>query len=66
MKNMMNINILMKNTTPFWCSSWKTQQHSDGQNVHPDFQVKDSGAQDTWQKIIGHPTTAIWAQTLYK
>jgi len=36
-----------------------TQQHSDGQNVHPDFQVKASGAQDTWQKTIGHPTTAI-------
>jgi hypothetical protein len=36
----------------------ETQQHSDGQNVHPDFQVKASGAQDTWQKTIGHPTTA--------
>jgi len=36
-----------------------TQQHSDGQNVHPDFQVKASGAHDTWQKTIGHPTTAI-------
>jgi len=31
-----------------------TQQHSDGQTVHP-----ASGAQDTWQKTIGHPTTAI-------
>ena len=24
-----------------------TQQHSDGQNVHPDFQVKACGAQGT-------------------
>jgi len=36
-----------------------TQHHSDGQNVHPDFQVKVCGAQDTWYNIIGHPTTAI-------
>ena len=43
-----------------------TQQHSDDQNVHPDFQVKACGAQDTWHNTIGHPTTAIWAQRLYK
>jgi len=36
-----------------------TQQHSDGENVHPDFQVKACGAQDTWHNTIGHPTTAI-------
>lgn len=36
-----------------------TQQHSDGQNVHPDFQVKACGAQDTWHITIGQPTTAI-------
>jgi len=47
MKNIKNIKILMKNTATFWCSSWKTQQHSDGQNVHPEFQVKVCGAQDT-------------------
>jgi len=40
---LMNINILMKNTTTFWCSSWRTQQHSNGQNVHPEFQVKVCG-----------------------
>ena len=45
---------------------WRTQQHSDGQNVHPEFQVKVCGAQDTWHNTIGHPTTAIWAQKLYK
>jgi len=45
---MMNINILMKNTTTFWCSFWRTQQHYDGQNVHPKFQVKACRAQDTW------------------
>ena len=44
MKNMMNINILMKNTITFWCSSGSTQQHFDGQKVHLDFQVKVSGA----------------------
>jgi len=43
-----------------------TQQHSDDQNVHPDFQVKACGAQDTWHNTIGHPTTAIWVQKLYK
>jgi len=37
----------------------ETQQHFDGQNVHSVFQVKVSGAQDTWHNIIGHPTTAI-------
>jgi len=36
-----------------------TQQYSDGQNVHPDFQVKAYGAQDTWHNTIGHLTTAI-------
>jgi len=36
-----------------------TQQHSDGQNVHPDFQVKACGAQGTWHNTIGHLTTAI-------
>jgi hypothetical protein len=36
-----------------------TQQHSDGQNVHPDFQVKACGAHDTWHNTIGHLTTAI-------
>jgi len=36
-----------------------TQQHSDDQNVHLDFQVKACGAQDTWHNTIGHPTTAI-------
>jgi len=36
-----------------------TQQHSDGQNVRPDFQVKASGAQDTWHNTIDHPTTVI-------
>jgi len=51
-----NINILMKNTTTFWCSSWRTQQHSDGQNVHPEIQVKVCGAQDMWHNTIGHPT----------
>jgi len=50
---------------PIW-RSWRTQQHSDGQNVHPDFQVKASGAQDTWHKTIGHPPTATRAQKLYK
>jgi hypothetical protein len=44
----------------------RTQQHSDDQNVHPDFQVKASGAQDTWHKTIGHPSTATRAQELYK
>jgi len=63
---LMNINILMRNTTTFWCSSWRTQQHFDGQNVHPEFQVKVCGAQDTWHNTIGHPTTTIWAQKLYK
>jgi len=29
------------------------------QNVHPDFQVKVCGTQDTWHNNIGHPTTAI-------
>ena len=43
---------------------WRTQQHSDGQKVHPDFQVKASGAQDTWQNTIGHPTMATRAQKL--
>jgi len=66
MKVTMNINILMKNTTTFLCSSWITQQHFDGQNVYPDFQVKISRAQDTWQQTIGDPTTTIWAQKLYK
>ena len=36
-----------------------TQQHSGDQNVHLDFQVKVSGAQDTWHNTIGHPTTTI-------
>jgi len=43
-----------------------TQQHSDGRNVHLDFQVKSFGAHDTWHNTIGHRTTAIWAQKLYK
>jgi hypothetical protein len=63
---MMNINILMKNTTTFWCSSWKTQQHCDGQNVHPEFQVKVSGTQATWHNTIGHPPMATRAQIFYK
>ena len=50
-------------TSTFW---WRTQQYSDGQNVHPDFQVKVSGAQDTWHNIIVHPPTATRAQELYK
>ena len=51
-----------------WISTlwWRTQQHFDGQNAHPDFQVKACGAQDTWHNTIGHLTTAIWAQKLYK
>ena len=36
-----------------------TQQHSDGRNVHLDFQVKSFGAHDTWHNTIGHRTTAI-------
>ena len=36
------------------------------QNVCPEFQVKACGTQDTWHNTIGHPTTAIWAQGLYK
>jgi len=36
------------------------------QNVYPEFQVKACGAQDTWHNTIGHPTTAIWAQRLYR
>jgi len=36
------------------------------QNVYPEFQVKACGTQDTWHNTIGHPTTAIWAQKLYK
>ena len=43
-----------------------TQQHSDDQNVHPNFQVKACGAQDTWHNTIGHLTTAIRVQKLYK
>ena len=35
------------------------QQHSDDQNVHPDFQVKACGAQDMWHNTISHPTTAM-------
>jgi len=50
---------IIKNTTTFWSSSFD-------QNVHSDFQVKACGTQDTWHNIIGHPTTAIWAQRLYK
>ena len=46
--------------------SWITQQHSDGQNVYPNFQVKVSGTHDTWHNIIGHPPTATRAQKLYK
>jgi len=30
------------------------------------FQVKASGAQDTWHKSIGHPPTATRAKELYK
>ena len=36
------------------------------QNVCPEFQVKACGTQDTWHNTTGHPTTAIWAQGLYK
>ena len=46
--------------------SSRTQQHSDVQNLHPDFQVKASGSQDTWHKIIGHPPTATRAKKFYK
>jgi len=46
--------------------SSRTQQHYEVQNVHPDFQVKASGAQDTWHKTIGHSPTATRAQELYK
>ena len=39
-----------------------TQQHSDGQNVHPDFQVKASGgpghvAKDHWSPYNGYMST---------
>jgi len=59
MKIMMNPDEIIKNTTTFWSSSFD-------QNVHPEFQVKVCGTQDTWHNAIGHPTTAIWAPRLYK
>jgi len=49
---------------PRWMSD--EHQHSDGQNVHPEFQVKVCGAQDTWHNTIGHLTTDIWAKKTYK
>jgi len=44
----------------------RTQQHSEVQNVHPNFQVKASRPQDTWQKTIGHPPMATRGQEPYK
>ena len=66
MKNIMNIQHSDEEHSNILMFILGTQQHSDGQNVHPDFQVKACGAQDTWHNTIGHLTTAIWAQKLYK
>ena len=66
MKNIMNIQHSDEEHSNILMFILGTQQHSDGQNVHPDFQVKACGAQDTWHNTIGHPTMAIWAQRLYK
>jgi hypothetical protein len=41
-------------------------QHFEVQNVYLEFQVKVSGAHDTWHKTIDHPSTAKRAQELYK
>jgi len=50
---------------PRWRSS-RTQQYFDvfsrTQNVHPYFQVKASGAHDTWHKTIGHSPMATRGQ----
>ena len=60
---------------PIWRSSGmyqysdifsRTQQHYKVHNVYPNFQVKASGAHDTWHKTIGHPLTATRAQEFYK
>jgi len=56
---------------PRWRSWWtqqhsdvfsRTQQHSEVQNVHPDFQVKVGGSQDTLHKTIDHSPTATRGQ----
>ena len=39
---------IIKNTTTFWSSSFD-------QNVHPNFQVKACGTQDTWHNTINAP-----------
>ena len=50
---------------PRW-RSLRTQQHFEVHNVYLEFQVKACGAQNTWHNTIGHLTTTIWAQKLYK
>ncbi|AES99928.1 hypothetical protein MTR_5g086290 [Medicago truncatula] len=59
MKNIMNIKHSDEEHNNILMFILGTQQHYDVQNVHPDFQVKACGAQDTWHNTIGHLTTAI-------